>query len=74
MTLRHLKDIAFLGGILLATYGAVAIITYRDITGFDLWPEYLKWGLVNLICCGIVAVCAYALAWSRREDREDREA
>jgi hypothetical protein len=74
MTLRLLKDIAFLGGILLLTYGFVAIMAYRDLTGFDLWPEYLKWGLVNLICCGVVGVAAYALAMSRREDREDREA
>lgn len=70
MTLRLLKDVAFIGGILIATYSAVAIITYRDITGFDLWPEYLKWGLVNLICCGVVGVCAYALAMSRREDQQ----
>jgi uncharacterized membrane protein len=71
---RHIKDIAFIGGILTVTYGLVTIMAYRDTTGFDLWPDYLKWGLVNLICCGIVAVCAYALAWSRREDGEDREA
>jgi hypothetical protein len=73
MTLPHLKDIAFIAGCLLLTYGGLVIIMYRDITGFDLWPEVIKWGLVNLICCGFVAVAAYALAWSRREDR-DREA
>jgi hypothetical protein len=74
MTLSNLKDIAFIGCALLVTFGGVLIMKYRDITAFDLWPEAIKWGLVVLICCGFVAVAAYALGMSKREDREDREA
>ncbi len=70
MTLSHLKDIGFIAGCLLVTFGGVLIMKHREITAFDLWPETVKWGLVVLICCGFVAVAAYALGMSKREDHQ----
>lgn len=74
MTAHNLKDIAYVFGALSLAFGAMLIAIGKDITGFHLWPEALKLTVWTAIFTGLAFSWGYVLAWSRREDREDREA
>lgn len=73
MTLPHLKDFGIVGGMLLA--GLVIVLAHirQDLSLYALWPEALR---VAALCALFHLggfVLGYTLAWSRREDAENKE-
>lgn len=74
MTLPNRQDITFVGGALVALFGIGLAHYRRDLSAYELWPDALKAAALCAFFGVGGVVFGYALAMSRREDREDREA
>ena len=74
MTLPSLKDFSYVGFALLGGFAVLLGPRHEDLTHFSLWPDALKFVAFVSGVAALAFAFGYALAWSRREDREDREA
>jgi hypothetical protein len=63
-------DLVYVLSALAIMFLAVAAYKYRDISRFDLWPDFARWALEHVVTGAFVFAVAYALAWYRREDKK----
>lgn len=64
---RLRSDILYVAGAMMVLFLAIAAFKAREISHYELWPDYARWALEFTIVAAFAFVAGYTLAITRRE-------
>jgi hypothetical protein len=67
---RLRSDLLYVVSALVVMFLALGAYKARDISRYEMWPDFVRWALEFAIVAAFAFVAGYTLAWARRDKKE----
>ena len=68
---RLRTDLLYVAGAMAVLFIAIGAYKARDISHYEIWPDFARWALEATIVAAFGFAAGYALAWARRENKKE---